>query len=298
MILKHFDISTPRTEAPEDEGWLQAWHGKYEMSKCESAQRRSMYAERDRAIRRDGMMTEAEFERDCFLSILASIKRKHVSMLELGAGWGRMSLALAGVIEYKVVPITPTSYRCLAVEGDPTHCEWTREHFVRQKIHGAVVHGAVSKKTGTCYFQRVESPDACYGQTMAPLLHRSKLPNLRNLINLCTGKAIRVPMFTVDELVKRHHFNRIDIVDIDVQGAEYDVALGAEACIRNDLIDYWLIGTHHARLNEALKGLLSSRYDLLVEVYPDTVGRVGSFPPVRCHDGIQVFQRKGTFRDG
>ena len=89
MILKHFDISTPRMEAPEDEGWLQAWHGKYEMSKCESAQRRSMYAERDRAIRRDGMMTEAEFERDCFLSILASIKRKHVNMLELGARQSR-----------------------------------------------------------------------------------------------------------------------------------------------------------------------------------------------------------------
>ena len=291
-MLRHFEIEAADTPPPQETGWERTWHGKYEMTKCESAQRRLALVERDRAIRAEGMMTEAEFERDCFLSILAEIKTTHVNMLELGAGWGRMCLALAGVIDYRAISLTPVSYRCLAVEGEPAHCEWIREHFETQKINGTVVHGAVSKGNGTCYFGLPEPPDVSYGQAMSPMFHRYKIPNLRNLLSVITGKAVKVPMYTIDELMRRYDFKHVSIVDVDVQGAEYEVVLGAAESIERDLIDYWLIGTHHPRLNEVLRLLLSPSFDLIVDLYPNSIGQVDGFAPVSCHDGVQLFRRR------
>ena len=89
MIVKHFDIKTPQTQPPQDEGWGQTWAGYYAMTKCMSQERREQLEERDRAIRAAGEMTETDFGRDCLLSVLADIKREQVNMFELGAGWGR-----------------------------------------------------------------------------------------------------------------------------------------------------------------------------------------------------------------
>lgn len=292
MIIRHFDVKTPKTQPPQSEGWQPTWHGYYEMAKCESPERKAEYAERDRAIHAEGMMTEAEFERDCFLSVLVDIKRKHVNMFELGAGWGRMSLALAGVINYRVIPLTPVSYHCLAVEGEPTHYQWIKEHFVTQKINGIVVHGAVSNKNGTCRFSAYPTPDSCYGQAINPLISRRKIPSIMNLYNLITKRTIKIPAYTIDQLIRTHGFDHVDIVDIDVQGAEYEAMLGAADSIRNDLIDYMLIGTHLRELNDALRRLLSPKFDLVVDIYPDSVATVNGFAPIRCHDGVQLYQRK------
>ena len=170
MIIKHFDITVPKTAPPQEEGWNPTWHGYHEMARCESKQRRAEYAERDRAILARGEMTEDDFERDCFLSVLADVEKTHVNMFELGAGCGRMSLALAGVIDFKVVPVVPASCRCLAVEAEPTHYDWIKEHFGTQGINGTVVHGAVSKKNGFCRFNINPAPDSCYGQVISPYL--------------------------------------------------------------------------------------------------------------------------------
>ena len=292
MIIRHFDVKTPQTQPPQSEGWQPTWHGYYEMAKCESPERKTEYAERDRAIHAEGMMTEADFERDCFLSVLADIKREHVNMFELGAGWGRMSLALAGVVNYGLIPLTPLSYRCLAVEGEPTHYQWLKEHFEMQKINGIVVHGAVSNKNGTCHFSADSSPDSCYGQAINPLLSRRKIPSIGNLRNLITKKTIKIPAYTIDKLIQTYGFDHVDIIDIDVQGTEYEAMLGAADSIRNDLIDYMLIGTHHRELNNALRRLLSPKFDLIVDIYPNSVATVNGFAPVKCEDGIQLYQRK------
>jgi FkbM family methyltransferase len=293
MIVQHFNVTTPKTEPPQAEGWEQAWHGYYEMTKCESEQRRVEYAERDSTILAKGEMTEADFERDCLLSVLADIKKTHVNMFELGAGWGRMSLALAGTIDFKVVPIIPTSYRCLAVEAEPTHYHWLQEHFEIQNISGTAVQGAVARKNGSCRFDTGAMPDSCYGQAISPLFSSRKLPSLGGIRNRISGKAIKTPVYTVDHLIKTYEFEHVDIVDIDVQGAEYDVVSGSKESIKNGLIDYWLIGTHHKDYNTSLKRLLSTTYDLIVDIDPGTLANIRNFAPVQCHDGIQLYKRKG-----
>ena len=214
-------------------------------------------------------------------------------MFELGAGWGRMCLALAGAIDFKIAPIVPTSYRCLAIEAEPTHYQWIKEHFETQGINGIVIQGAVSNKTGTCRFNASPDPDSCYGQAISPLFSSRKLPSIAGIRNIITGRSIKVPKYTVDWLLRKHNFDHIDIVDVDVQGAECEVIAGAAESIKNNLIDYWLIGTHHKNLNDALRRSLSQKYDLVIDIYPNSMVTVNGFRPVECHDGIQLYKRKG-----
>jgi len=297
MIVKHFDVKPPKTQPPEkEEGWEPAWHasyGYYAMTKCVSPESQTEWQERDRAIRAEGKMPGTEFFEDCFLSVLADIKREHVNMFELGAGWGRLCLAVAGVVDYRVIPLTPVSYRCLAVEGEPTHCQWIKEHFEAQNINGTLVYGAVANRNGSCRFLVQPAPDVCYGQAIVPVFSPRKVPILGNIYSMLKKKnTIKIPMYTVDRLITKYDFDHVDFICMDIQGAEYKAMLGAAESIKNDLIDYLLIGTHDRELNDSLRTLLCPKFDLIVDIYPRTVGIVDGFLPVACQDGIQLYKRK------
>jgi FkbM family methyltransferase len=293
MKIQHYVITPPPTTPPEKTGWEPAWHGYFEMTKCVSPEWGAALAENDRLTVKDGMMPENDFERDCFLSILADIKKDHVDMFELGAGWGRICLGLAGAIDHKLIPMVPKSYKCLGIEGEPTHFQWLSEHFTKQKINGVAVQGAVGRKNGYCSFDVSESASSCYGQAVTPLVSRRGIPSLANIRRFLRKKTSKIPMFTVDRLMKDHQFSHVDIIDMDVQGAEFDVVRGASESIKNNMIDYWLIGTHAPKLNDALADFLSAKFDLIVNLYPAAIGRVEGFAPVSCHDGIQLYKRKG-----
>lgn len=292
MIVKHFDIKTPQTQPPQDEGWGQTWAGYYAMTKCMSQERREQLEERDRAIRAAGEMTETDFGRDCLLSVLADIKREQVNMFELGAGWGRRCLDVAGIIDYSLIPLTPKGYRCLAVEGEPTHSQWAREHFEIQNINGTVMPGAISNKNGACWFNAGPSPDSCYGQAMESLVSQRKIPSIKSIYNILTKRTIKIPVYTVDHLIQTYGFDHVDIIDINVQGAEYKAMLGATKSIKDDLIDYLLIETHHRDLNNALRQLLCHKFNLIIDIYPNSMGKLDGFAPVKCHDGVQIYKRK------
>ena len=292
MIVKHFDVSTPQTKPPQKEGWEQAWYGYHRMTRCWSEEMRQKFSEQIKSTCAKGELNESQFERDCFLSVLANIEKEHVNMFEIGAGWGEWCLALAGVIDHKVIPIKPVSYRCLAVEGEPTHYQWLKKHFEIHDINGIAVHGAVSDKNGICHFNTSAPPDVWYGQAIT--YHKlSTKEIIRYLRSFVLKKAtIKVPMYTLDYLKEAYEFDHIDIVDIDVEGAEFDVMQGATNSIKDDLIDYLLIGTHEKKLNDKLRQLLSPKFDLVVDIYPNSVGIVDGFPPVKCQDGIQLYKRK------
>ncbi len=115
MIVRHFDTDTPKTNPPNKDGWEQAWYGYHRMTRCWSNEMRQQFKEQSELTISKGEIIESQFERECFLSILADIKKQHVNMFELGAGWGEWCLALAGVIDHKIISIQPVSYRCLAV---------------------------------------------------------------------------------------------------------------------------------------------------------------------------------------
>ncbi len=292
MIVKHFEFDTPTRQSPFDNGWKQGWYGYYYLAKCWSEQRNAKFAEEAKSISKAGEMDERQFEIDCFLSVLADINKKHVNMFELGAGWGDWSLALAGVVDFKIVPIIPTSYRCLAVEGEPTHYQWIKEHFARQNINGTAVHGAVSSKNGSCHFILDSAPDSCYGQAMVSSSGLTIKKIAWYLYNYVFRRTAEISTYTIDHLLQAYNFEHVDIINIDVQGAEYEVMLGAAKSIKDDLIDYLIIGTHQRKFNDSLRHLLSPTFDLVVDIYPNSVGKVEGFCPIRCRDGVQLYKRK------
>jgi FkbM family methyltransferase len=292
MIIKHFDVTTPETEPPAGEGWERTWTGYHVMSKCIAQDRKTQFEDQYLETRKNGQTPQPAFGRDLLLSLLTDIDKKHVNMFELGAGWGRLCLELAGIIDHNIIEVVPDSYRCLAVEGEPTHYEWTKDNFELQNINGIVVMGAVSDKNGSCLFDASPDPEACYGQAMASLLTKRRLPSLTSLFGVFKKRNIRVPMYTIDSLIQTFDFDRVDIIHIDVQGAEYKTMLGAKESLKKELIDYIWISTHHPDLNDKIRKLLSLRFDLILDIYPRSITDVSGFLPVKVHDGIQLYKRK------
>jgi len=276
LEIKHFDVQTPDVKPPDGREWKQQWHGYYRLAMCWD----------------DGLVNLSEhgFEVDCFLSILSDIQKKHVTMLELGAGWGEWCMALAGVIGYKLIPIVPESYRCFAVEAEPTHHQWLMEHFKVQHIKGEAIFGAVSDKIGTCRFNTLVEPSKNYGQSMSFTGGHIK-QTVYGLLNLVCGKAIEVPTYTLDSMTRL--FGHIDIVHMDVQGAELRVIEGVSGTINEGLVDYFIIGTHRKEYNSGLRRVLEPMYECIIDLLPHSTNVVNS-QTVECLDGMQVFKRRNN----
>jgi len=266
MNLKRFDYKTPQTPPPESEGWVQVWHGYYRKAESESSKKRA-------CRRLPNTLNEVDLERQLFLNIIHNLKKDHITMFELGAGWGEWSMALAGIIDFKMIPCQAKSYRCLAVEAEPTHCRWTKEHFEKQNIKGITVFGAAYSEDGSCRFTASDEPIASYGQHVSP------------------DGNITVPCFTVDTLMKNYGFETLDILHMDIQGGELEAIWGAkEAIMRND-IRYILIGTHAHDYNKYIKKILETyHYNVIVDIDPATPPYDGFFAPAAFARNFRTYR--------
>ncbi len=294
MVIKHFDIKMPKTQPPDGDGWVPLWNGNWRKSdvwsrvKAAEADSSVLYAEAGA-----GEIGEQEFEIDCFLSILSDIRRDKVVLIEPGAGWGEWCVALDGAIKNRVIPMVPKACYCLAVEAEPVHCRWTQEHFNSLGVNGDVVHGAVFNKCGTCRFNTDTSPGTHYGQRVS-FMHWREKSILLGFYNLLFGKALKVPMYTIDSLVSKYGLKHVDIVQMDVQYAECEVVEGCVKSIDAGMIDYFMISTHKPEYNDRINNMLCHKYNLCVNLSPLEVGHVRGFPPIHCQDGLMVFKRRGA----
>jgi len=323
MNIKHFEITPPKRKVSK--GWRQAWYGYHRLIEATRHEIKATSQERT-------------LEVDCLLSIVEDISKRgkrHINLIELGAGWGETCMALAGIVNFKLIPHNIEGYSCLAVEAEPYYYELTKDHL---RINGLreskTLHAAISDKVGYCRFNQFTSPSSYYGQgmTFGGNFGGSKLKTVALAIyHLLIEKTVKVPMTTVDYLIDKHFsqqigkvstvfkeayihnskvFNQckrqqvvstvqevqnailnpqfhIDIIQCDVQGVEDKVIKGAMESIKQGKIDYWLIGTHHKKLNEKCRKLLEPYYDCVVDVMPSKEKMMGL-----CQDGTQLFRRK------
>jgi hypothetical protein len=325
MKVKHYKITKPKRLISEMNGWKQAWHGYYRL---------------EEATRHELEVTSQErtLEVDCLLSIVEDIskrRKQHINLIELGAGWGENCMALAGIVDFKLILHNIKSYSYLAVEAEPYYYELIEKHFVMNDLPIKILHAAVSDKMGSCRYNRFTSPNSYYGQGMTfnGNFSGSKLKTMALAgYYLLMGKTVKVPMITVDRLLSKYstqfkkraseilrekhmrnnevsnlpsrdrvlfaiqemqeellnHKAKVDIIQCDVQGVEDKVIKGAMESIRQGRIDYWLIGTHHKKLNEKCRRMLEPYYDCVVDVMPSKEKRLGL-----NQDGTQLFRRKG-----
>jgi FkbM family methyltransferase len=268
-VIRHFELPQPALDYPAPAGWIKEWHEYYRKAETQAEVIATQH--------------ENTIETDCFLSILANIDKKNITVMEIGAGWGRWCLAAAGVIDHKVFNTPAQSYKCIAVEASAKYFNLTIEHLQKQKIKSDIFYGAVTNKVAHQLFNIDNTPFSS-GLTFKGYIKNSRLLAIAwGIYHILTGKTRLVPTFTIDWLIDTHKYSHIDILQMDIQGEEYNALLGASHSIMTNKIDYLIIGTHHKNINAEIEKLLSFKYSLLLNKLPNT----NECP----HDGLQVFKR-------
>ena len=77
-------------------------------------------------------------------------------------------------------------------------------------------------------------------------------------------KTTTIKQTSVDYLIEKNGLSKVDILHSDIQGAEYDMLLGAKNSIINKKINYFFISTHGASVHKnCLNYLQNNKYNIL-----------------------------------
>jgi FkbM family methyltransferase len=165
---------------------------------------------------------------------------RRFTMFELGAGFGRWTVrAVAAIRLYR----PGVKYRLVAVEAEPTHFRWleqhTRDNRVRRWSRAGtckLVNAAVSGDTGRQDFY-VGDPASWYGQALV------RPENVGADADVLSVKTI-----TLSKLLDEHDF--VDLIDVDIQGAELEVLTEAAPLLGRVRRIY--VETHSAAIDSGL----------------------------------------------
>jgi FkbM family methyltransferase len=155
---------------------------------------------------------EEAFEWQALLDAIADADRR-LTMLELGAGFGRWTVSAAAAIRrYR----PELRYRLVALEAEPTHFRWlsqhTRDNGVRRWSRTGsckLVNAAVSSRDGYERFT-IGNPREWYGQALV---------QPQNAI--VPAQVARVQTVRLSRLLRP--LDRVDLIDLDIQGVELEV---------------------------------------------------------------------------
>jgi hypothetical protein len=71
-----------------------------------------------------------------------------------------------------------------------------------------------------------------------------------------SGVMDGTPVICIDNFVEQHHIRHVDILHVDIQGAEVDMLRGAATTIARNAIDYIFLSTHSNELHEQCRQFL------------------------------------------
>jgi FkbM family methyltransferase len=197
------------------------------------------------------------------------VARDHFTMIELGAGWGRWVTKAA--VALRSIGGLPST--CIAVEAEPSHFRFITEHLGDNGLDSKrfrLIEAAVARADGKIGFQvgtnLWEGTFDLYSQAIGG-------PQLVEAVSL---RTLLAPLVSVD------------LIDLDVQGAELEVLEGA-ADELDQKVKRVHIGTHSRRVEEGLRSLFGRlgwkcRYDFPGSSTVEIQGKTTHF-----QDGIQTW---------
>jgi FkbM family methyltransferase len=216
-------------------------------------------------------------------------------MIELGAGIGCWVVRAA----YAVQQYNPSlPYRLIAVEAEPTHFEWMRDHFLDNGINPdqhLLIHAAVSDKPGQASFY-VENPgssadpSAWYGQALTKdyevdlAASDATYGDFRVRRHQSGAKSIIVPAITLASILDG--LQQVDLIHIDIQGAELGV-VGSAIQELGRKVKRLHIGTHGHDIEAGLRELLKSHQWRCLADYPSFSREPTPWGPIDFQDGVQ-----------
>jgi len=192
-------------------------------------------------------------------------------MIELGAGWGRWLIRAATALE----KINHVPCLLIGVEAEPDHYRWMIQHFVDNGIDPGshqLIEAAVSDRDGKVRFH-TGSPDECYGQAIAEeMTEPFSIKEVRS-VSLST---------LLDPL------DSVDLIDLDVQGAELSVLSAASAELDRKVKKVH-IGTHSLQVEKGLRSLFCRMG--WVPIYDFPCGGTSStqYGDIYFQDGVQTW---------
>jgi FkbM family methyltransferase len=172
------------------------------------------------------------------------VLKKGDIIFDIGAHIGKYAIRAANLVgkEGKVY----------AIEIEPKTYEFLLKNIQLNKFEDRIIPRkiAISNKVGKSAFFISET--------------RSEINSLHD----DWGKKIEVDTTTIDEIVKKEKLNKIDLVQMDIQGAEYEAILGAKDSIQEGIVKKFIIETHSKKNFELLPPLLEAQYN--VEIFQRT----------------------------
>lgn len=221
------------------------------------------------------VINESVFELEVELSVLEALPGPEMIFIELGAGWGAQSLQITTAVRHQVVDTKVRHVTCYALEAEPGHYGFVVEAFQRNNICGLPLFGAVSDTVGWAqFFATVPSADN-YGQSLRP------------------DGNLTVPTFTLANLVETFGLESVDLVHMDIQGAEPEAIRGALPVI--DRFRILLVCPHYEEHVSQIVSMLMPTHKPVISLgprsgYHDLPGF--SLPVHMPQDGLMVWERR------
>lgn len=202
--------------------------------------------------------------------------RDRFTMLELGAGYGRWTIRAAAAIRRHRPELR---YRLIAVEADPVHFRWlkrhTRDNRLRRwsragtcRLINAAVSGRLSRHEA--FFTGDQA--SWYGQTLVR-------PDNAGW----QGPSVPVKTVRLSELLRP--LEHVDLIDLDVQGAELEVLSEAQRLLGRVRRIY--VETHSDTIDEQL-----------ARVFADAEGKWSQLVAIPLGSQHRTPLGEGTFDGG
>jgi FkbM family methyltransferase len=216
-----------------------------------------------------------------------TVAHRQFTMIELGSGWGRWLVNgwAAARAAHRDMP-----YRLIGVEPEPAHFRWMQVHLKDNGVDPKrcqLVKAAVTESDGEVWFYTGRPAD-WYGQAVAPPPGR-----LRRLWALFTGevqvgdyRVRRVEAVSLRTLLRS--VEDVDLIDLDVQGAELSVLRAAvdELGLKVKRVH---IGTHGPEIESGLRTLFSTHGWNRVNDYPSATESDTPWGTIKFQDGVQTW---------
>jgi FkbM family methyltransferase len=240
-----------------------------------------------------------------WIDLLESIleAKDQFTMMELGAGYGRWSVRAAAALRQ----LRPLLFRLVAVEGEPRHYRWLQQHMSDNGIPPdacTLIQGVVSDHRDDVLFYvgsplgDTDEPASWYGQAIIHSYDSVDQPLMnayegRDVVRLKSGwRSVKTRSYLLRDILPETE--RIDLIDLDVQGEELKVIAAAIEALNRRVVRLH-IGTHSHEIEAGLRELLTQQGWECKADYPCTQTNDTPWGPVQFVDGVQSWVNSKRF---
>ncbi len=218
--------------------------------------------------------TPSEWTADWLVTLVAAkMAGESFSVVELGAGYGQWMVT--AIRAFKSLRENGIAHG-LAIEADIVHFEWLKQHTDRNLGHFSHVTTdliyAAAGRDGEVEFPILDDPAKDYGASYIATVGR---------------KFSRVPSMSLATAMKRLDSKVLDLLHIDIQGAEEDLLLNNEVAEPLARVKFILIGTHiSSELHDRIKSKIMSLGFTVILEWPRNSLVMTSVGQIKTTDGV------------